>query len=971
LETIPSPSKDSLSGHDESLTLAAAVQRLLELDDEPARQEWIAQCVARFPPDHLLPFLVSESERLLNADPYGKLRIAESLIAASELTGRPDFHALGLMATGDAYRVLGRYQDSVNAMDEAGRLFLSIDDEVGWARTRIGWVWSSHNLGRGEVALAEVGRAHDILVRHENWFKAATLDLHTGWVCYELGRYNQALTDFKHARELFESCGATAEMQVAWTKINTATVLTQLGDFHLALQLYEEARQILARHDEWITVLRQEQNVANVYAAQGLYTRALRQYTATFVAYEEAHLDNDAAIVALRMVECSLRLNRLAEALALAEETAQRFEGLGTPTDAAKARFYYAIATARLGDTEQALSILAELATVFDATGLRTELALAIMQRATLHLDAEDWTVAREEAEQAGTLFRERGLVIRAAQADLVRARAACALNDNETAMRLAQSALTVSRDLEVLWLAHEAHHILGNVAQTRGDFPAALDAYDQAMRSIEGIQSALAVELRTNFLADKLGVYEDAIAVSLHLARPEKAFTYLERAKSRALVDYLASNLEIHIRARDGANQELLDLLARLREEHNGLYNRLYGYGFSQQEESGSRRTNNEALRSAIQGRETQIARVLERLALDRSEGLAAPGLVDRGQPLLPRLDSGAVLLEYFFRHDGGVVFVRSPQGLIVTELDVRPREIRRLLNQWSLNLDTTARAIASNGPLEGLGRNARGILAALYRALIAPIASHLIGCERLIVVPYGPTHTIPFHALFDGECYLLETREVSVCPSSNVLRLCIEQPRNAEKSALVVAHSDGGRLPAVLAEARAVSSLLPGECFTEAAATRSAVIAAAPRHRILHLAAHGEARIDNPTFAHLKLADGQLSMIDIFNLGLRGALVTLSACESGRSVVTGGDELVGLSRGFLYAGTSTLIQSLWRVEDGSTAELMARFYRALGGGQSKGAALREAQLALLGSKGVHPFYWAPFQLIGDSGPL
>ena len=423
-------------------------------------------------------------------------------------------------------------------------------------------------------------------------------------------------------------------------------------------------------------------------------------------------------------------------------------------------------------------------------------------------------------------------------------------------------------------------------------------------------------------------------------------------------------------MRARDGANQELLDLLARLREEHNGLYNHLYGYGLTQQEEPRSRRTNAEALRSAIQEREKQIARVLNgwrsiapkvsRCRIGRSRAAIAS-----------ELDSGAVLLEYFFRRDGGVVFVRSPQGLTVTELDVHPREIRRLLNQWGLNLDTTARTIASNGPLDGLGRNAHGILAALYRALIAPIASHLLGCERLIVVPYGPTHTIPFHALFDGERYLLERLEVSACPSSNVLRLCIEQPRNAEKSALVVAYTDGGRLPAVLAEARAVSSVLPGECFTEEAATRSAVIAAAPRHRILHLAAHGEARIDNPTFAHLKLADGQLSMVDIFNLGLRGALVTLSACESGRSVVTGGDELIGLSRGFLYAGTSTLIQSLWRVEDGSTAELMARFYRALGGGQSKGAALREAQLALLGSKGVHPFYWAPFQLIGDSGPL
>jgi CHAT domain-containing protein len=151
---------------------------------------------------------------------------------------------------------------------------------------------------------------------------------------------------------------------------------------------------------------------------------------------------------------------------------------------------------------------------------------------------------------------------------------------------------------------------------------------------------------------------------------------------------------------------------------------------------------------------------------------------------------------------------------------------------------------------------------------------------------------------------------------------------------------------------------------------ATEARLVAAAPRHGILHLAAHGEARLDNPAFAHLQLADGQLTTAEVFNLSLDGALVTLSACETGRSVVTGGDELVGLSRGFLFAGASTLVQSLWRVEDGSTARLMERFYRALRAGHPRGAALRDAQLSLL-AEGLPPYFWAPFQLVGDAGPI
>jgi CHAT domain-containing protein len=184
------------------------------------------------------------------------------------------------------------------------------------------------------------------------------------------------------------------------------------------------------------------------------------------------------------------------------------------------------------------------------------------------------------------------------------------------------------------------------------------------------------------------------------------------------------------------------------------------------------------------------------------------------------------------------------------------------------------------------------------------------------------------------------------------------------------VLAFSDGGRLPQALHEARTVASLFPGERYLEGAATEARLKEAAPRHGIVHLAAHGEARLDNPTFAHLQLADGQLSTAGVFNLALDGALVTLSACETGRSVVTGGDELIGLARGFLYAGAATLVQSLWRVEDGSTARLMERFYRNLRQGQLKGASLRAAQLSLL-AEGLPPYFWAPFQLVGDAGPL
>lgn len=971
METIPSPSKASPSDNDEPITLALAVRRLLALDDESVRHRWIERCVAHFPPDEVLPVLKDESEHHLNSNPQMAKRLAEALIFASELIERPEYRALGIMAMGDVHRVLGQFEDSVAAMDQAGDLFLALGNEVGWARTRNGWLRSAHHIGRGEAALPVADRARAILTEHQMWLRAANLTYNTAFVCTELGRYDEALAHYDRAEAIYASLGETAELDAAHMKLNKAVLLTQLGDFQTSLRLCEEVREVFFRHGQTASALRQDEHVAIVNAAQGHYTRALHYYGSVLAAMENAGQDVDAAWVSVGIVTCYLSLNRNSEARELAEETILRFERYGAPTEAATVRLYAALAHARLGDTQQALLILDEATRAFAAAGLIVHLALVTLQRATLHLEDENWSAATQEAARASALFTERGLTIRQAQADLVRARASLALGDCTMAEALAESALSVSREKEIPWLAHECQHVLGGVAEARGDLGGALDAYAQAVANIETMQSSLATELRTNFLADKLRVYEDAISASLRLARPELAFAYLERAKSRALVDYLTSNLEVQIRAREGTSPDLLDTLARLREEHNFFYNQLYGYELTRPQEAMSAHLDEATLRSAIRDREKRIARALERLALDRTEGLSVVSPAEEEFRAIPRLDDDTVLLEYYFRPGGGAVFVLSPDGITVVPLSARPREIQRLLHQWHLNLAATGRAMASNAPLDGLGRNARGILGALYRALIAPVAPYLAGCTRLIVIPYGPTHTVPFHALHDGTGYLLEAAEVSACLSSRVLRLCAERPRRGNQSALVMAHTNGGRLPAVLAEARAVTALLPGEFYAEDEATRAALARSAARHRVIHLAAHGEARLDNPTFAHIQLADGQLSTVDVFNLPLQGALVTLSACETGQSVVTGGDELIGLSRGFLHAGASTLVQSLWRVEDETTAQIMAHFYGEICAGQPKGAALRTAQRAMLSTHGVHPYYWAPFQLIGDSGPL
>src|SRR5205814_2244200 len=116
-------------------------------------------------------------------------------------------------------------------------------------------------------------------------------------------------------------------------------------------------------------------------------------------------------------------------------------------------------------------------------------------------------------------------------------------------------------------------------------------------------------------------------------------------------------------------------------------------------------------------------------------------------------------------------------------------------------------------------------------------------------------------------------------------------------------------------------------------------------PRPRFIHLATHGRFRRDNPMFSSVQLGTSRLSLFDLYQLDLPAELVTLSGCGTGLNVTEGGDEVLGLVRGLLYAGTQSALVTLWDVHDLSTSEFMTAFYSALAS-EDKGVAVRRAIL-------------------------
>jgi CHAT domain-containing protein len=219
----------------------------------------------------------------------------------------------------------------------------------------------------------------------------------------------------------------------------------------------------------------------------------------------------------------------------------------------------------------------------------------------------------------------------------------------------------------------------------------------------------------------------------------------------------------------------------------------------------------------------------------------------------------------------------------------------------------------------------------------------------------------------LYDGEKYLIDRHDIVYGASASVVRICRERHVAERAEDLVLAVADE-LTPFINEEVEALRELLPrARIFTGNEAREDKLRQYGPAAGKIHIAAHGIFRSDNPMFSSLRLGESWLNLFDIFNLQLGAELTTLSACETGMSAVWGGDELLGLARGFLYAGTPSLVVSLWTVNDHSTAQLMRTFYTGLNAGHDKARSLREAILEVK-RLSPHPFYWAPFVLMGKS---
>jgi CHAT domain-containing protein len=583
------------------------------------------------------------------------------------------------------------------------------------------------------------------------------------------------------------------------------------------------------------------------------------------------------------------------------------------------------------------------------------------------HREALDWL------RQAAEVARHAGLHRVESDACERLAATAVKLGDVQTAAAFARRSVSATRNAGDLYSLPQKLAVLAEMERASGHLGQAEDAYTAAADMVEALLQELPnPKSRNTLIATMERVFQGHFDLALNgLGDPEKAFDVLESARARGLADTLRGDHAKGIAAPvpTAAARQLNELHNRLSAETDlsrrdrlldqlwELETRTFGAGAARQTPSADRRIKPVALR--------ELRSVLE---------------------------EGEVVVEYLLGPSASVALAINRHGIARYRL-AGSREIESVA---AIYLDAVRDM-----------RDARLEARRLYELVLAPLEP-VRSARRLVIVPDGRLHLVPFGALINelGR-YVMETKLISYAPSATVHYLLQRAPSLHESQGGLLAVGGvryrvagldrlqaalRGRslfdssapplfspLPQATAEVAAVSEFRPGRTVLLSGDDATEYALRDTRlsdFEVLHFAVHSTVDQEFPDRSALVLSpqptgvdDGLLQAREILGLDLNASLVTLSACDGGAGKVEGIAGMNSLVQAFLMAGAHSVVASVWDADDTFTAALMRRFYDHLRTGFDKAEALTLAKRDLLRMHGPNalPFYWAGFRLIGD----
>lgn len=829
--------------------------------------------------------------------------------------------------------------------EQAASIYADLNQSLDVAKVKVGYLGCLYLQGFYDDAIVVGTEIVQPLAEHGVWPSVVGVFGNVALIYHRLGDIRHALTLLDIQMFLCQREGLLAPMAGIW--LNRAWFWQECGQLVQAIEANKQAEQLYEADGQTFSVYKARMNRAQTYGLLGEYQQAL-------ALFDEAHafFYPDYAYYALftdlLKVDLLLQLSRYEQVVEICERVADLYAQQGMGYTVAQARLSQVVGHVGLGEYGQAMEKLTHAEQLLTDEANRFAMQKVALERATLLFVQGDFALCQETALQAVETFSTSGSTLWVGQGYLLAARAAVKQANWLDAAHWAGEALVLASQQNVLHLLYEGAFILAEVAWLQGDGETAVSHYTHAINYLEQLRGNWFIELRADFLQDKSQIYKQMVAALLARGDVEKAFAYVERAKSRTLVELLAYQpyFDLTIQSQDPKDKPLIEAFEQALRQLNQ-------YANQQTVEHPPE----------IRTLEAEVVRLREALLVrngryQRDLTLIAPHY----EPMQHLLDEQTLLLEYFMLPDEQLMV------FLVTREEKRPfilapiQQIQPLLQRLPLRVGNV---LATTN----LAKTQK-LLHHLYQQLIDPFAEMLKPFTHLIIVPHNVQKKLilqhlPFHALYDGTHYLAQTYQITYLPNATLLRYL------PHKHPIHTVHTFGysleGKLPYATQEAQEVANLFGGTAHVESQATKKQLNMISEQADLLHLSTHGEFKSHAPLMSHLSMADGWLTTLDILNLRLNASLVVLSACETGKSAIEGGDELLGFMRAFLHAGAASLLMTLWPVEEQATLAFMCYFYQALLDGASKATALQAAQTKFLHHPTYkHPFYWSAFALVG-----
>jgi len=944
--------------------VAPLLPELAALADEAGRRDFLARYPSLRRPEVVseLADLVREQVRL---DVQQALNLADAAVLIAGGLENRESQARALRAKANALYARGEHNAAVDLHEQAAALFDGLGQSHEVARTLSGSIQPLLLTGEYNRAFAAAERARKIFSLEGNTWRLARLEINIGNIYYRQDRFSEALACYERAFQGMS--GANDAEGTAAVLSNMATCHISLHAFPKALEKYQEARQFCHEHDMPLLVAQADYNIAYLYFQRGEYSKAIRALRSTRLNCQKVGDAYHGALCDLDLAELYLELNLSSEAAELAQRGHEGFQKLGMGYESAKCLAFSAMAATQKGRAFEGLQLFSQARELFVREKNQAWPSLIDLYRAWVFFDEGRLFEARRLCMAALDAFRSLNLASKGVMARLLLARIALQTDGTEPALRHAIAALDELEKLEAPSLSYQAHLLMGNLHTAGSDTEKAYHSYQAARLALETLRSSLrGEELKIAFIRNRIEVYENLVELCLGREAgdgKEEAFTYVEQAKSRNLMDLFLRPVPT-IAEKEPGLSGLVQSIRELREELNWYYNLIEREQLQPEARSPERIAD---LQAQAQQREREMLRMLQEASETDADqaGLQTPSHLPL-ENIRAAIPPDAVVVEYFGARGRILACLLGRETLEILPVTVESKvaSVLRLLQFQLSKFRFDPKYVQTF--LSALVGATLAHLRELYDELIAPIAPRL-QADHIIFVPHGSLHYVPFHALFDGQQHLIDRHTVSYCPSASVYALCQARTSTATGPPLVMGVPDA-QAPAISDEVRALAGVLDGpEVFLGSEASADILRSRGEHSRIIHIATHGHFRQDSPMFSAIRMGDSFLSLYDLYQLRLPAELVTLSGCSTGLNVVAAGDELIGLARGLLHAGAQSLVLSLWDVHDKSTAEYMTMLYRSLGEGKSKPAAMQAAILELR-SRYPHPYQWAPFILVGKT---